>query len=152
MALTVQPIAGDDTASIQAAINQVSALPLGANGFRGAVLLDAGDYDIAGQLTIAASGVVLRGVGRESNQTVLHATGTSQRELISIAGSGSQSLTGSTRNMIDKVVPVGARSFRVDSTSGFAVGDTVRVTRPSTADWISDLGMDSIPPAAMEAR
>jgi hypothetical protein len=144
--LAVQPIAGDDTASIQAAINQVSALPLGANGFRGAVLLATGDYDIAGQLTIATSGVVLRGVGRESNQTVLHATGTSQRELISIAGSGSQSLTGSTRNMIDKVVPVGARSFRVDSTSGFAVGDTVRVTRPSTSDWISDLGMDSIPP------
>ncbi len=48
--------------------------------------------------------------------------------------------------MIDKVVPVGSRSFRVDSTSGFSVGDTVRVERPSTAAWIHDLGMDAIPP------
>src|SRR5439155_21211596 len=34
---TVNPIAGDDTANIQAAINSVAALPLDANGFRGAV-------------------------------------------------------------------------------------------------------------------
>ncbi len=146
VAVTVAPVAGDDTANIQSAINQVSALPLGVDGFRGAVLLNAGDYQIGGQLTIGASGVVLRGVGRDTDGTVLHATGTSQRDLIEIVGSGSQSLTGSTRNMIDKTVPVGARSFRVDSTSGFAVGDAVRITRPSTADWISDLGMDSIPP------
>ena len=142
----VQPVPGDDTSTIQAAINQVAAMPLGTDGFRGAVLLEAGDYQIGGQLTIGASGVVLRGVGRGVDGTVLHATGTSQRDLIQVLGSGSQSLTGSTRNMIDKVVPVGARSFRVDSTAGFAVGDTVRVTRPSTADWISDIGMDSIPP------
>ncbi|QEG36469.1 hypothetical protein [Bythopirellula goksoeyrii] len=144
--VTVSPVAGDDTASIQAAINQVSSMPLGSNGFRGAVLLEAGDYDIATNLTINTSGVVLRGVGRESNETVLHARGTGQRSLIEVEGSGSQSLTGSTRNMIDKVVPVGSRSFRVDSTSGFTVGDTVRVTRPTPNNWFSDLGMDMIPP------
>lgn len=144
--MTLQPIAGDNTTHIQNAINQVSAMPLGPDGFRGAILLEAGDYDIAGNLSINASGVVIRGVGRESGDTVLHATGTTQRDLIDIEGSGSQSLTGSTINMIDKVVPVGSRSFRVDSTSGFAVGDTVRVARPSTANWISDLGMDMIPP------
>ncbi|TWU24555.1 hypothetical protein Pla144_34390 [Bythopirellula polymerisocia] len=144
--ITVSPVAGDDTATIQAAINLVSAMPLGPNGFRGAVLLEAGDYDIATKLTINTSGVVLRGVGRESNETVLHARGTTQRSLIEVGGSGSQSLTGSTRNMIDKVVPVGSRSFRVDSTSGFTVGDTVRVTRPTPSNWISELGMDMIPP------
>ncbi len=144
--ITLQPVAGDNTAHIQNAINQVSAMPIGADGFRGAVLLEAGDYDIAGQIQINTSGVVLRGVGRDSNQTVLNATGTTQRDLINIEGSGSQSLTGSTRNMIDKVVPVGSRSFRVDSTSGFSIGDTVRVTRPSTANWITDIGMDMIPP------
>ena len=144
--VTVSPVAGDDTASIQAAINQVSALPLGPNGFRGAVLLEAGDYDIATKITINTSGVVLRGVGRETNGTVLHARGTSQRSLIEVKGSGSQSTTGSTRNMIDKVVPVGSRSFRVNSTTGFTVGDTVRVTRPTPSNWISELGMDMIPP------
>lgn len=145
-AIVVQPVAGDDTSSIQAAINQVSALPIGPDGFRGAVQLAAGEYEISGQLNITASGVVLRGAGREQDETVLRATGTSQRDLIRVLGSGSQSLTGSTRNMIDKTVPVGATSFRVDSTSGFSVGDTVRVTRPSTANWISDIGMDQLPP------
>ena len=62
-ALTLSPIAGDDTAQIQAAINQVSALPLGTDGFRGAVLLQPGTYDINSQLEIRASGVVLRGSG-----------------------------------------------------------------------------------------
>lgn len=144
--LAVQPGSGDDTSRIQAAIDQVAALPLGADGFRGAVELGVGEFQIGGQLIINTSGVVLRGAGQGTGGTVLRATGTSQRELIQIAGSGSQSLFGSTRNLIDKTVPVGARSFRVNSTTGFSVGDTVRVERPSTADWISDLGMDMIPP------
>ena len=142
----VSPVAGDDTASIQAAINAVAAMPLGADGFRGAVLLNAGDYDINTQLTIGASGIVLRGVGDNSGQTVLHGRGTTQRSLIRILGTGSQSFTGNPkRNMIDKVVPAGATSFRVDSTSGLAVGDTVRVERPSTANWIAAVGMDNPP-------
>ena len=110
--LTVSPIVGDDTANIQAAINAVAAMPLQANGYRGAVLLTAGDYDIATKLNINTSGVVLRGVGRETNGTVLHGRGTTQRSLIQITGSGSQSVTGSVYSMIDKVVPAGATSFR----------------------------------------
>jgi hypothetical protein len=155
----LSPVAGDDTPNIQAAINALSTLPIGSDGFRGAVLLEAGHYDINTQLTIAASGVVLRGVGRDSSDTVLHGRGTSQRPLVNITGTGSQSLTGSKRNMIDKVVPAGATSFRVDSTAGLAVGNTVRVERPSTAEWIEDIGMDDLPdgdpawvPNAMNVR
>lgn len=144
--VSVLPLSGDDTARIQAAITQVSNLPLGPDGFRGAVELGAGEFQIASQLQINASGVVLRGAGRETGGTLLRGTGTGQRDLIQIAGAGSESTTGSTRNLIDKVVPVGARSFRVNTTSGFSVGDTVRIERPSTANWISDLGMDMIPP------
>ena len=150
--LTISPVSGDDTAIIQAAINQVSALPLGADGFRGAVLLQAGTYDINSQLEIRASGVVLRGEGRDSEGTVLHGrnpltggTNPNQRPLIRIYGNGSRSNVGSTRNMVDKVVPAGSRSFRVDSTSGFAVGDTVRIERPSTQAWIDDVGMNNPP-------
>jgi hypothetical protein len=138
---TVSPIAGDDTASIQTAINQVAALSIGANGYRGAVLLTAGDYDIAGQLNINASGVVLRGVGRDVGGSVLHARGTSQRALVNVVGSGSQSLTGSTYSMVDKVVPAGTNSFRLNSTAGLAVGQTVRVERPGTQAWVDAVGM-----------
>ena len=45
---TIWPVAGDNTAHLQAAIDRVSALPLDAAGFRGAVLLRAGYYRVAG--------------------------------------------------------------------------------------------------------
>ena len=48
---------------IQDAIDQVSAMPLDENGFRGAIYLREGVYRISQPLLIAASGVVLRGAG-----------------------------------------------------------------------------------------
>ncbi len=141
--VTVAPGAGDDTALVQAAIDQVEALPLGADGFRGAVLLTAGEYQISGQLTIQASGVVLRGVGDSLTGTVLRATGTTQRTLVKATGSGSRvTVSGTTHNFVDKYVPVGARSFQVDSTAGLSVGETVIINRPTTAEWINVIGMN----------
>jgi hypothetical protein len=93
----VKPLAKgvDAGATIQAAIDQVSKLPVDANGFRGAVLLKAGLYPIKGHITIATSGVVLRGEGTDVTDTsptgtvdvprtgltgtVLEATGTDKR-------------------------------------------------------------------------
>ena len=51
---------GDATLRIQSALDYVSSLPADANGFRGAVLLQKGTYEVSGQLRITASGVVLR--------------------------------------------------------------------------------------------
>ena len=48
---------------IQNAINEVSNMPVGVNGFRGAVHLNPGVYRIGSQLRINRSGVVLRGSG-----------------------------------------------------------------------------------------
>ena len=73
---TVWPVAGDNQATIQAAIDKVSALPPDRNGFRGAVLLRAGYYRMAAPITIQASGVVLRGEGMGDTGTVLIGTGT----------------------------------------------------------------------------
>ena len=63
VAVTIGPVTGDNRARIQAAIDLVSALPLNASGFRGAVLLTAGLYGVNGPLIVGASGVVLRGQG-----------------------------------------------------------------------------------------
>lgn len=147
--ITLSPVAGDDAATIQAAINAVKGLSLDTNGFRGAILLNAGEYQIAGNLTIDASGIVLRGVGDDTNGTVLRATGAGQRSLIRVAGSGSAStVANTTHNITNQYVPVGARSFNVDSTSGLAVGDRVMVRRIATEDWIQDLGMDLLGPGS----
>ncbi|MEM9752187.1 MAG: hypothetical protein AAF916_02265 [Planctomycetota bacterium] len=145
---TVQPGAGDDTALIQAAINQVAALPLNSDGFRGVVQLGPGEFQVDSSVFIRDSGVVLRGSGQTvGSGTVIRATGTSRRDVIIVEGSGSWDTIGSTeRQVLDKVVPVGATSFRVQDASSFSPGDRVIINRPSTAEWISDIGMDQIPP------
>jgi autotransporter-associated beta strand protein len=143
---TVNPGTGDMTATIQAAINAVEAMPLQTNGFRGAVLLTAGNYPIASSLTFSASGVILEGAGNTSGTagTQLEATGTVQRILINISGSGGPSTFGTKFNVSDSYVPVGATSFDLNSTSGLAVGDTVQVSRPTTQAWIDAIGMNEL--------
>lgn len=59
----VNPGAGDDTALIQAAINSVQAFTPDANGWRGVVFLNAGEYQLATTISLTASGVVLKGAG-----------------------------------------------------------------------------------------
>ena len=145
--ITVTPVAGDNVSNIQAAINYVSTLPLDANGFRGAVLLSNGVYQCASTINIKASGVVLRGMSSNTNGsgTVLRATATTQYTLVEITGSGSAS-SGTTHTITNLYVPVGARSFYVDNTSGLSVGAEVFVRRVATTNWIHDLGMDLLGP------
>jgi hypothetical protein len=166
----VKPLANgvDAGATIQTAIDQVSKLPVDANGFRGAVLLKAGLYPISGQIKITTSGVVLRGEGTDTTGTgqfgtVLEATGTDQRYdphlpakdgLVQIMGAVpdgpkwnggddfSRFAVGTPHNLTDNYVPVGAHTFHVDSIGGLNVGDSVIVHRPSTAAWIHAIGMD----------
>lgn len=133
--------AGDSTARIQNAIDYVAGLKADAAGFRGAVLLLSGRHEVAGQLKIAASGVVLRGQGK----TVLVATGTDRRAVIAIRGQADRTAEPKTRAVADKYVPVGANSLRLDSVDGLKVGDTVEVEHPSTKEWIAAVGMDRFP-------
>jgi autotransporter-associated beta strand protein len=132
--------------TIQNAINSVSGLTPDANGFRGAIQLAAGNYPVSGTLNITTSGVVLIGAGNDKNAgTRLEAIGTTAsdaRILINVTGSGSRSTVSGTTHNIQGYVPVGAKSFTVDSTSNLHVGDTVIVHRPSTTNWIHDIGMD----------
>lgn len=57
--------AGDNTARIQRAIDYVASLAPDASGFRGAVLLDQGEFSLSGSIRISASGIVLRGTDKE---------------------------------------------------------------------------------------
>lgn len=147
--LAVDPIPGDATSMLQAALDDLSSRPVGPDGFRGALLITAGTYRISGTLNVRASGIVIRGEGDGEDGTVLLATGRGQRTLLSVAPSpvGSRREVAGTRQTItDAYVPVGARSFHVASAGNLSVGDAVVVHRPSTANWIHDLGMDRIPP------
>ncbi len=148
---TLWPVDGDDSPNIQAAIDRVSGLPLDEHGFRGAVLLKMGYYELASPLRISASGVVLRGEGQGETGTILIGLGRfdggyrnrQTASLIVISGETCwDEVKESTRRIIDNYVPVGAHSFRVENTKGFRAGDTVLVRRHGNKDWIHEIGMD----------
>jgi hypothetical protein len=126
---TISPVAGDNTANIQNAINTISAYTP-TNGYRGAVLLNPGIYTIAGTLSISASGVVLRGSGDNTNTgTVLVVTGTS-RNVITVGGSGSWTQSGTSYSITNAYLPLGATNFGVNI-SGITWGTNVTVSGDS---------------------
>ncbi|MEK7780198.1 MAG: pectate lyase, partial [Verrucomicrobiota bacterium] len=134
--VVVAPQSGDSTARIQNAIDHVSSLPLDTNGLRGAVLLSKGRHEVLGGLSITNSGVILRGQG--VNDTTLVAAGLDRRTLIRVSGKSKATTGPSTPISAD--VPVGATTLRVQDASAFKPGNQVRITRPSTKEWIVKLG------------
>jgi hypothetical protein len=140
---TVSPVDGDNTVNIQLAVDQVSELDPDADGFRGAVLLAAGSYDVGGTVRISSSGVVLRGSGSGPDGTSINLTGDPHR-FLEIRGAGSWQTVGQAAQITDSYVASGTNSFSVDDSTGFNVVDTVLVTRPVTAAWVHFMGMDTL--------
>ncbi len=134
---------GDATTRIQSAIDFVSALPPNRQGFRGAVLLGKGNFEISGTLTIRASGVVLRGSGCQTDGTTLAGTGCDRETLVRIFGVNNKT-TGLTVRLSDKYFPVNTTVLTFGSGHPFKVGDLVVVNRPSAKNWIEKLGADKI--------
>src|SRR5882724_8396520 len=107
-AVKLTPVAGDNTAQIQAAVEEA------AKKAPAAVVLGAGEYEVAGTLTIATSGIVLRG----ENGAVVRLTGKPHR-LLDIRGSDTWATEGAAVPIVDDYVASGTTSFRVDSAAGF---------------------------------
>src|SRR5262249_16825220 len=100
-------------------------------------------FTLAGTVTIAKSGVVLRGSGSGAQGTLVNVTGT-PRTPIAIAGTGTWQTTGTAAKVTDSYVPSGATSFTVDDASGLAGGATILIGRPGTASWVHFMGMDTL--------
>jgi hypothetical protein len=140
--MTIGPSGGDDSTAIQAGLDAISQRPL-QNGFRGALLLKPGAYTATRTITIAASGVVLRGSGGGMDGTVIDLTSLSHL-FLDIRGPGKRAAVGPKATVTDAYVPAGARSFTVDDASAFQVGDAVLIGRPVTAAWVHLMGMDTL--------
>jgi hypothetical protein len=144
--MRLTPASGDNTALIQKALDQVGARTPDAKGFRGALVLAPGTYEIRGTLHVNKSGVVLRGSGDgddPASATILRATGdTPHQRPVVILGSNSNVWTEASthRKVTTPFVAVGSNSLDVESASGFAVGDFVVVHHPSTQAWIDVVG------------
>lgn len=131
---------GDATLRIQSALNYVASLSLGKDGLRGAVLLEKGNYEIAGVLKISASGVVLRGSGMGTDGTVLYSTGLDRLGVLRISGKDDR-VKENPVTITDKYVPVNAMKVTIANASAFKKGDQVIVQRTSTKNWIDLLGV-----------
>jgi hypothetical protein len=142
--VSVEAGEGDDTARVQAALDEVARMPQDAEGIRGAVLLKRGRFEIGGTLFIRASGVVLRGEGSGEDGTILYAAGTARREILKVAGAAGRQVLEARTGIADLYVPSGTRSFHVEDPRAFAVGDSVIVRRTGNDRWIHHVGMDQI--------
>lgn len=124
---------GNNSERIQRAIDYVSAQkPDKLTGLRGAVLLGEGDFQINSPLRISASGVVLRGSGRQ--QTVIRKMGLDRGAAIYIEGVNDREVTETID--VAGYHAAGTRQIGV----GLKAGEEVMVYRPSTKEWIQHLG------------
>ena len=150
--ITVKPSgATDETTAIQAAINEVAAMPLNG-GFRGAVLLAPGIFVCSNTIVLPASGIVLRGSGDGPGGTTIQMLGSRH---VAIATRSADRQTRQTEatpvetnvlrtTIADTYVPSGTRSFTVANASGFKAGDIIEIQRPVTEAWVKFMGMDSL--------
>lgn len=171
-AITLAPENGDDTDRIQQAIDELSSYALDENGIRGAILLKRGVYRIDGTLQVKESGIVIKGEGQgdfkklwlnpdeghtlnglkahieEKKATILIATGHETRRILDIGGEeGLKIERDSGIEIMDQYVPVGSHSFRLISDDhDLKIGDKIIIERSGNEDWISEIGMDQIPP------
>lgn len=130
---------GDDTARIQAALDNLAALSVGANGFRGVLKLNAGVYRITNALSISTNGIVIRGDGSGTSGTILRRTVNNADAITIDNGGGLKSQVGSTFTITNSYVPVGATYFALNTTAGLSVGDTISISRNPTKAWIAQL-------------
>lgn len=140
--ITIAPVEGDNTKSIQQAIDQVAKMEL-IKGFRGAVLLKQGIYNCEASISINTSGIVLRGSGSGKDGTVINMTGKAHQCIV-VRGNVISKITGKPVAFSDAYVPSGTYSFNLSDVSELKTGDTIRIRRPVTAAWVKLMGMDTL--------
>lgn len=142
---TISPIPGDNTAHIQAILDQAALLPKDNDGIRGAVQLTAGRYEIHGTLYLRHDGVILRGVGDGADttmNTVLIGVGntTNQRDIIVAGGGSATAWVGRVPNtktdIISERVLIGTYQIKTGNPTPYAVGDNIIIYHPCTQAWI----------------
>ena len=155
-AIALSPQEGDDTKRIQAAVDKVGSLPKQENGYRGAVLLRQGRYEITRSINIRHSGVVIRGEGAGFGGTwIVH------RCLESIPdptppryvhypqpehgieptfmAQGGELITRKTARIIDDLIPAGCSRLTLSDTSQLSVGQKIMVIGNHTQKWVDAL-------------
>ncbi|WP_343558683.1 glycoside hydrolase family 88 protein [Sphingobacterium sp.] len=136
---------GTDQQMIQRAIDEISEKPLDKNGYRGAIMLKKGTYNIPGSLLIRSSGIVLRGEGDRKGKTLLRATGRQQRSLLKISGEGNYVEDKAKEQIVKAIyIPVGTQYVIVDDSRVFQKDEPVLLSYELNEAWISAIKMNQI--------
>jgi hypothetical protein len=143
---TIYPRFGDDQERIQAAIDYVSGLEPDENGYRGAVLLKAGTYELGkallpgdDALQIKASGVVLRGEGQGPGGTVLKTSFETKHRVIATRPERHAAASSNKTRIKDPYVGSGVFGFHVEDASGYSAGDTINVRFTPNQTWLDEI-------------
>ncbi|HRZ96321.1 MAG TPA: DUF6298 domain-containing protein [Paludibacter sp.] len=138
-AIFVPHTEGNMSESIQRAIDYVSALKPDTKGFRGAVLLDKGVFELDRSIYIRTSGVILRGTDKK--ETILLKKGVERGALLYIEGKNDFKIID-TFEIKSNYVAVNSTTFEISTPAKIKMGDRIKIIRPSTKEWIKSIGCD----------
>ena len=133
---------GDCAPMIQQAIDQMATRKADVNGHRGAVLLGEGTFLLSQPLRIKASGIVLRGMGKD--KTTLVKQGVERGAIIYVEGDRRFSTEKDTIFISEDKLPAGNTTFTINRQmrEPLKAGDRIDIVRPCTKTWIDHLKMD----------
>lgn len=139
--VVVPVMSGDATEIIQRAVDYVGSLKVDADGIRGVVLLQPGEYKISGSVLFRNSGIILRGSGMNEKGTTIIATGKDRRTLFRILGAN-DIRKGKPIRITTEYVAVNGLSMTVTQGHSLKKGDKILIEHPSTSEWIDTLGTE----------
>ncbi|MDQ8203601.1 choice-of-anchor D domain-containing protein [Pelagicoccus sp. SDUM812003] len=145
--VTLNNPSGNETWRVQNAVDQVAAMGLNQYGYRGAVVLGPGTWDVD-TIEIKKSGIVIRGAGEGSTIIESHVPDGRPAQSILVGEIMSpdpnqlfmDGRSGSKWDITDSVVDVGDRSFNVESGHSLTIGDSIVIEHPCTSAWLSAIG------------
>jgi hypothetical protein len=143
--IVLYPQLGDDQKRIQEAIDYVSNLAPDNNGFRGAILLKAGVYELAEKLNnqkdallIETGGVVLRGEGQGADGTILKINFEEKFQAVAVCSPDPSFKTSHKTRIVDDYIGFGATEFEVENAGNYAVGDLIQVRFTPNQTWLEE--------------
>ena len=142
--LEIEPKQGDNTKYIQEHIDYLGTLPIKEDGFRGALLLKEGIFEVYGTIYINDDGILLCGKGSEedsSKNTIILAKGNSpdKRDVIVMGNPECIKWTDKEEQKQHVTTPkinVGDVTFEIENADSYEVGDQIMIYHPCSQGWV----------------
>ncbi len=142
----LEPVSGCNSEQINRAIRRLSRRRKDENGFRGAILLSQGMYEITDEINIYSSGIVLRGEGPDKTFLYVNSTRFARKSAVKAVGPQSSDWSNYPRG--ERAIPMvadaddQATSVVVESRHRLSVGDDIIIRQRSSVEFSKAHGGD----------